>query len=208
MIAMARLSDWWAIGAIPWLSLVLTGQIDSLVLATAAAVPTGFLLQQLARFELEVVERAFDHSTRPALALIRTRLGTNRQCSAKAAYRIYEVAFYRHPDWSAARAHVHRCWHWVIMLRAATLATLIAAASAVFAAGATTHIGGTVWFTWVLSAAAAALIAAALWRKANHTKKLLHEFDCGWIVAHWPAYEEVAAAVLEQGEAESTQARN
>ncbi|GBD27870.1 hypothetical protein HRbin30_03227 [bacterium HR30] len=191
---MARFADWLALGLVPWLGLVLARQVDALPMVVLVAAPTGFLLQQLARFHLEVVERAFDHPTRPALALIQARLGADSGCSAKAAYRIYEVTLYQYPDWIAARAHIHRCWHWIATLRAASLGVMLAGVGSFFSsAGA----GEGEWFpvSWVLSLAAG-LIAVALWRKAEHTKMLLHEFDCAWILAHWPAYEAVAARVL------------
>ncbi len=196
---MLTLAEWWALGTIPWLGLAITGRVDAAVVVAVVAVPTGFLLQQLARFHLEVVERAFDHPKRPALTLIRSRWGGDRGCSAEAAYRIYEVTLYQRGDWSEARAHIHRCWHWVVTLRAATFATVLAIASMVWASFATMSGEDSMEPTWVVSLAAA-LTALALWRKGEHTKKLLHEFDCAWILAHWPAYEAVAMSVLERGE--------
>jgi hypothetical protein len=186
--------EWLTLGLIPTLPLAFAAGDSARLLALLAALPLGFLLQQLERFRLEVLCRGFDRLERPALAFLRKHLQLR---SPADAYAVYEVAFYRHPEWQAARDHVHRCWHWAVLLRSAAVSCALAAAAtvvSVLAAGQPNVRGD---FPVARTAVALLLLAtgAALWRKGQHTEELLHRFDCGWVAAHWQEYAQVAAAL-------------
>ncbi|MCX8071370.1 MAG: hypothetical protein N3C12_02805 [Candidatus Binatia bacterium] len=189
------LSEWWAIGLIPSLAVAAAVGAGGLWGAVVAAVPTGFVLHQLARFHLEVVERAFDCQARPALALIQARLGHFLGRASLTPYQVYEVTLYRHPEWQAARDHIHRCWHWVANLRAAAFAAIVAGAVLTAAAITEASVSPGLLFACAFVVGVTALF---LWQKAKRTQALLHEFDSAWVRAHWPAYEEVARSIAER----------
>lgn len=190
---MTRLVEWFVIGLIPALPAALCTSETSWLPTALAAMPVGFLFQQLARYRLEVSQRAFDGLQRPALALLREQLELGRESDP---YQIYEVTFYRHPQWQAARDHVHRCWHWIVLLRAAAAASWVGMALLVLA------VLGPQRYTFVATPSSGLVIAAGigllagsallLARKATHTEELLHRFDRAWVAAHWPAYAAVA----------------
>lgn len=155
-----------------------------------AAVPIGFVLQQIVRWHFEARDNGHRSPQRAALAVIieRGHLAQRSDCG-DLAYQVYESVFYQRPEWQAIRDHAHRCHEHRFLSRSIALACAAGTLLSLLGMGAQPCLA-------VLYLLALPPVGMVLCRKGQQTIEALELFDRAVVLANWPLYDAALRAII------------
>ena len=158
-----------------------------------AALPIGFVVQQIVRWQFEARDNGHRSPQRAALALIIER-GHLAQHTDRGdiAYQVYESVFYQRPEWQAIRDHAHRCHEHCFLNSSVALACATGTVLSLLSMSARPWLA-------VLYLLALPPVGFVLRVKSRQTLEALELFDRAVVLANWPLYDAALEAIVESG---------